>query len=140
MPNSVSRKPSPTAPAWTLLAVLLAAGCGPGQAPVAPPPPPPEETPAAPVAPAAREREVIEGRIVETGPIGSGACVQRSYAVQPSSPDAARTWVHFERCGAAEGAMFDSLEVNRSYRLTVERGASPNFGDEPMIVDAVPLD
>lgn len=89
-----------------------------------------------PAEPAATD-EVIEGRIVGRSPLGHGDCVQQSYEVEPSEGE--RRWLHYEHCGPPSGPTFEALESGRAYRFTVRRGASPNYGDDPMIVNAEPL-
>ncbi|MFN0250711.1 MAG: hypothetical protein ACKV2T_27775 [Kofleriaceae bacterium] len=137
--------------------VLLTLACAPKAAPGGAEPAteapvaaaPVAETPeqaAAPLPPAdpttgeAREHEVV-ALVLETGPIGDGACVQRSYRVEIAStvrgePLASPTWVHFERCSGAPDPGFDAsgLVVGTTYRLKLRDGASDNFGDDPMIV------
>ncbi|RLB45829.1 MAG: hypothetical protein DRJ42_29065 [Deltaproteobacteria bacterium] len=86
-------------------------------------------------APAPRDaREVIEGRIIATSPLGHGNCTQRSYQVEPAGADSEARWLHWELCGGAAEPDFGGLDVGASYRFTVERGTSENFGDGPMIV------
>ncbi len=92
-----------------------------------------DEAVSQPVAPPGRE--VVEGRIVGRGPHGDGACLQQSYEIEAAG---VRRWVHFERCGDSPGPLFDNLVDGETYRFTLERGASPNFADEPMIVGATP--
>jgi hypothetical protein len=82
--------------------------------------------------------DVLEGRIVDRGPLGHGSCIQQSYEIERTGGE--RLWIHFERCGSDyRGPLFDALETGKRYRFRVERGASPNFGDDPMIVGADPL-
>ena len=82
--------------------------------------------------------EILEGTIVDEGPIGDGACVQKSYEIAPA--EGARVWIHFERCGdagpspAASG--LEGLDVGATYRFTVRRGASKNFGGERILLAA----
>jgi hypothetical protein len=85
--------------------------------------------------------EVVVARILEAGPSGSGNCVQRSYQVERVDGQGARTepfWVHFEACQGAPPPSFDGagLVVGQTYRLRLQRGASSNFPDGPMILDA----
>jgi hypothetical protein len=90
------------------------------------------------------EREFV-ARVLEAGPIGSGACVQRSYRVEVIRVDrgpplpAGPTWVHFERCGEdrTQAAAAD-LKLGARYRLVVRDGASKNFGNAPVIMRAAP--
>ena len=70
-----------------------------------------------------------------------GACVQKSYELEPTA--GARLWIHFERCGAsgpspATGAL-EGLDVGGTYRFTVRRGASKNFGDGAILLAAEKL-
>jgi len=111
--------------------------------------PPPASPPAQPGSPAAI---VVVARVVDSGPIGSGRCAQCSHQVlveesnSPAIPaGSAPLWVHFETCAdrpapaTAPGAIEPcSLRRGTSYRLTLQPGGSPNFGDAPMIVDARP--
>jgi len=83
----------------------------------------------------------VVARVLDAGPHGDGTCVQRSYQVQRTdAPESNPFWVHFEQC-QGEPTRYDgaSLTVGETYRLRLERGASPNFGDEPMITDVEPL-
>jgi hypothetical protein len=99
----------------------------------------PEEPAAAPT-PAGQIEVVV--RLLQHGPLGHGACTQRSYEIElietlagqaPASP----SWVHWEHCGTEPPALDASnLELHAPWRLTLVRGASPNFGDDPMIVGA----
>lgn len=98
---------------------------------------------AQPVAAAAQAR-IIEGSIVEEGPLGDGPCVQKSYRVQPTGGGES-VWIHFERCQDTQGPSpggraLESLDVGQGFRFTVRDGASPNFGDAPVLLDAVPVD
>ncbi len=130
----------------SLTALFLCLGCGGPETPTSPsteldtPTERRHEVPSEPTGPthsaSPAEPEVFVGRIVGRGPLGHGACVQQSYEVERA--DGERLWVHFERCGEPSGPSFEALESNRSYRFTVRRGASANFGDDPMIVDAEP--
>jgi hypothetical protein len=74
--------------------------------------------------------------IVGESPLGDGKCVQKSYEVDPDGEGDDRLWIHFERCGGSKGESFEALEVGKTYRFTIDRGGSGNFGDAPMIVDA----
>jgi hypothetical protein len=85
--------------------------------------------------------DVFEGTIVGEGPIGDGACVQKSYEVEPTA--GARLWIHFERCGAAGPSPatggLEGLDVGGTYRFTVRRGASENFGRGAILLAAEKL-
>jgi len=83
--------------------------------------------------------ETIEGRILSTSPLGHGSCTQRSYEVEPTGDHAEAIWLHWEQCGEGSGPTYEALEVGESYRFTVERGASENYADGPMIVGAEAL-
>lgn len=89
----------------------------------------------------APDGDVIEGTIVGEGPIGDGRCVQKSYEVEPRN--GARVWIHFERCGAEgpspEGLGLEGLDMGATYRFTVKRGASNNFGEDRMLLAAEKL-
>jgi hypothetical protein len=82
--------------------------------------------------------EVLEGTIVGEGPIGDGKCVQKSYEIEPSAGE--RFWIHFERCGDAgpspAAGGLEGLDVGGTYRFTVRRGASKNFGSAPILLAA----
>ena len=85
---------------------------------------------------------MIEGEIVEEGPIGDGRCTQKSYRVKPADADA--LWLHFEHCAdqggpSPSGRSLDALEVGGRYRFEVQDGGSPNFGDAPLLLDAKAL-
>lgn len=94
--------------------------------------------------PAKRGEIRIVARVLETGPIGDGRCIQRSYRIEvveatsgeaPTSP----SWVHFEHCGPTTPPVDASgLDVGTVYRLGLVAGASPNFGAAPMIVFVEP--
>ena len=144
--------------ARTLLALAFAA-CGSttpqANAPPSAPPGAPEaaRSPVASPGPGAPGSEgVVVARIVDTGPIGDGRCVQRSYQIAIESvvsgdvpagvePIAA----HFESCvdhpapqrgpGDLEGS---ALDVGSTYEITLRRGTSANFGDDFMIQRARP--
>jgi hypothetical protein len=76
-------------------------------------------------------------RILETGPSGSGACVQRSYRVERTDAQGtAPFWAHFEHCQGSPPAGFDGagLVVGETYRLRLRRVSGGNFDGEPMIV------
>lgn len=90
---------------------------------------------------------VVIATIADAGPIGDGRCSQRSYQLAigktltgsaPTSP----VWAHFEQCGprttepAAGNLAGTSLATGTTYRFTLARGASKNFGDGLVIVDA----
>jgi hypothetical protein len=85
--------------------------------------------------------DVFEGTIVGEGPIGDGACVQKSYEIEPKA--GARLWIHFERCGAAgpspAAGGLEGLDVGSTFRFTVRRGASKNFGEGAILFAAEKL-
>jgi hypothetical protein len=67
--------------------------------------------------------------------------VQKSYEIEPTA--GARLWIHFERCGArgpspAAGGL-EGLDAGGTYRFTVRRGASTNFGDGAILLAAEKL-
>lgn len=119
---------------------LLLLGCGGGEAEPETPAVRADERALAQADEAAAEettearREVFEGRIVGRGPLGEGSCVQQSYEVELEG--GARRWIHHEHCGAASGPTFEDLVDGQRYRFTVQRGASLNFANEPMILAA----
>ena len=147
-----------------LVAVTLAA-CGsaspevgaPPRAPQpqvgAPPSVPQDPDPGPSPGPAAAGSDaVVVARVVDTGPIGDGTCVQRSYRIAidrvvsgdvPTGPDP--IWAHFESCadhpapspGPGE-ELGSSLDVGSTYELHLRRGASSNFGEDFMIQRARP--
>jgi hypothetical protein len=86
---------------------------------------------------------VVVARILEQGPLGHGDCTQRSYRVEIVETTRGETlpspsWIHFERCGGGSPT-FDAsgLDVGETVQLDLVRGASENFGNEPMIVGGV---
>ncbi len=147
--REITRYPREMGNVWRAgIAVFLLSGCGGSETAATATTNEPEtanvqETPATPAErdePAGAtnaENEVLEGRIVDRGPLGHGDCIQQSYEIEQSGGE--RVWIHFERCGNSDAPLFDSLDTGKRYRFTVERGASPNFGDDPMIVGAEPL-
>lgn len=111
----------------------LAVDASPAPADAAATPPDAAASPAA--------EEVVVARILEAGPAGSGNCVQRSYQVERvDGQGAGPFWVHFEACQGSPPPGFDGagLVVGQTYRLRLRRGASGNFADGPMILDASP--
>lgn len=111
---------------------------------------PPSEADAGPSATTAAEDDAVEARVVDSGPIGDGSCTQCSHQIvveaRISGSIAAGPeplWVHYERCEGdppPDPASFNpcSMKKGTAYTLTLRRGASVNFGDEPMIVSARP--
>jgi hypothetical protein len=109
-----------------------------------------EETPAPP--PIAEGDSAVLARVVDSGPIGSGDCVQCSHRIvveAAAAGDLAASadplWVHYESCAdrpmppRGPGTLNPcSLDEGSSYDLTLRPGASPNFGDAFMIVEARP--
>jgi hypothetical protein len=89
---------------------------------------------------------VVIAKVTDAGPIGDGRCSQRSYelavAKTVTGTVPAKLWAHFEQCGApaaAPGAgniAGTGLQTGATYQLTLKKGASTNFGDGFMIVDA----
>ncbi len=95
---------------------------------------------------------VVIARIVDSGPIGDGRCSQRSYQIVverlvtgnlPTGGDPIAA--HFESCAdhpAPQPGPGDfvgsSLDVGSTYELSMRRGASVNFGDDFMILQARP--
>jgi hypothetical protein len=98
-------------------------------------------------APAPAADLVVVARISDASPIGDGRCSQRSYqvavdhVVSGPPPRTSVFWVHFELCGGApppgEGNLAGTgLVSGTSYKLTLRKGASKNFKDALMIIDA----
>lgn len=102
--------------------------------------PPGATAPASGATPSAPGDEIFEGTIVGEGPIGDGMCVQKSYEVESTGAARTRVWIHFERCGDAGPSPavggLDALGVGATYRFTVRRGASKNFGTDPILLAA----
>lgn len=146
LPRGVAPDAATTRPLWLSAVVVVAACAGPaseasGVAAVHGKPP----SPASGLAPTARASatRVIEGTIVEEGPLGDGPCVQKSYRVQATGGGEA-IWIHFERCQDTDGPSpggrgLDSLDVGKGFRFTLRDAASPNFGDAPIVLDAAPV-
>ncbi len=117
--------------------------------PLAMPTPGPAVAPVTPMpAPGAL---VVVAKITDAGPIGDGRCSQRSYqiaierVVSGAPPAEGTPWVHFERCqGAPEvtapagDVAGTGLAVGTTYQISLQKGASKNFGDGFMIVGAHP--
>ena len=140
----------------TSLAFLFLAACS-SSAP--PPAAAPEGTSEAeppagpsPATPAAGGDAEIVARVVQSGPIGDGDCVQCSHQIlveEHFSGDVETSttpiWVHYEHCAGspepvrpADGVDPCSLDRGTLYVVTLRRGASPNFGNDPMILTARP--
>lgn len=103
---------------------------------------PVEATPATPAEPGLSE---VEGRVLETGPLGHGRCVQQSYKIEVTHHIrgevlASPGWIHFERCeGAPSDVEAGGLAIGATRRFTLKRGASSNFPGEPMITGLAPV-
>lgn len=94
----------------------------------------------------------VVGRVVDSGPIGDGRCVQCSHRIVVEratagtlAANADPLWVHYESCidrpmppRAAGSVDPCGLDRGSSYDLTLRPGASPNFGDAFVIIDARP--
>jgi len=129
----------------------MCCGCSRSAQPAESPPVEPDvsQQPQEPEAPTAPEpaptltssTETVVARILEAGPSGSGRCVQRSYRIERTDTSAGDSfWVHFEHCQGEPPSSFDGagLSIGETYRLRLQPGASPNFGDDPMIVGVEP--
>lgn len=98
------------------------------------------------LAPSAAGSVVVIAKITDAGPIGDGKCSQRSYELAVAKTLAGsvppKLWAHFEQCGArtsepAAGNLAGTgLANGTTYQLTLKQGASKNFGDGFMIIDA----
>jgi hypothetical protein len=129
-----------------LLAIALVAACSRAatsptpESTAAHEPAPATETPTeAPATSPAADIRVV-ARILEQGPLGHGDCTQRSYRVEIVSTTGGEqlpspSWVHFEQCGGPPAFDASNLEIGGTFRLVLVRGASGNFGNEPMIVE-----
>lgn len=129
--------------------VLFLIGCGASPTPATPSEPAPATAdPAddeAPATPPAAGPDVAIVRVVSSGPIGSGRCVQCSHELAIERPvsgglTAGTTlWAHFEWCeGAPPPTGLDpcSMDVGARYEVELATGASANFPGGPMIARA----
>ena len=91
---------------------------------------------------------VVVARVVDSGPIGDGRCQQCSHRIAVEETlagdlGADTLWAHYEACGddrEPPPGSVDPCAMRRgsTYELRLRRGASENYGNDPMILAARP--
>lgn len=137
----------------SLLAVAACSSSAPAPAPAPTPNPPPAHPSPPPTPPAESADSEIVARVVDSGPVGHGDdCTQCSFQIVVEEhftgdieTSTTPIWVHYERCRSTpaptpppEAIDPCSMDRNTLYVLTLRRGSSPNFGNDPMIQTARP--